>query len=155
MGSTFYAYTLGGQLRTENGPWNDDIVTNSYNYRLRTEMDLKQPTGVWTNKFTYDAARRLTNVTSPAGSFGYVLATDAPSTLTVRLDLPNTSYIANTYDMNARLLSTTLKTATNGILNSHTYGYNPANQRTQQLFNVGSTYNYTYDKIGEGVSSWF
>jgi RHS repeat-associated protein len=34
-------------------------------------------------------------------------------------------------------------------LNSHEYVYNPGNQRTQQVFNVGSTYNYTYDAIGQ------
>jgi len=136
-------------LGTEDGPWSDNIVTNRYDNRLRVGLDLKQPTGVWTNKFTYDATRRLTNVTSKAGSFGYVLASGAPSTLTVRLDLPNTSYITNIYDANARLLSTTLKHSTNSILNSHSYSYNLANQRTQQLFNAGSTYGYTYDKIGQ------
>jgi len=85
-------------------------------------MDLQQPTGVWTNQFTYDAARRLTNVVSPAGSFTYLLADLVPSKLTVRLDLPNTSYITNTYDVNARLLSTTLKNSSDTVLNSHTYG---------------------------------
>ena len=149
VGTTLYGYAVGGQLWTEDGPWSDDTVTNSFNNRLRVGMDLKQPTGVWTNKFTYDGSRRLTNVTSPAGAFGYQLASGAPSTLTVKLLLPNTSYITNTYDVNARLLATRLLTSSSSILNSNSYSYNPANQRTQQLFNAGSTYNYTYDKIGQ------
>jgi len=52
VGISKYAYTSGGQLWTEDGPWSDDIVTNTYNNRLRVGLDLKQPTGVWTNKFT-------------------------------------------------------------------------------------------------------
>jgi YD repeat-containing protein len=47
-------------------------VTNGYVQHLRTALGLAQPTGEWTNGFVYDAAGRLTNVTSPAGSFGYV-----------------------------------------------------------------------------------
>lgn len=66
-----------------------------------------------------------------------------------KLTLPNTSYIENEYDVNARLLSTHLKNSTHSTLNSHQYSYDPANQRTQQLFSAGSTYNYTYDKIGQ------
>ncbi len=149
VGTTKYTYTATGQLRTEDGPFASDTVTNTYFNRMRVGMDLQQPTGVWTNQFTYDAARRLTNVVSPAGSFTYLLADLVPSKLTVRLDLPNASYITNTYDVNARLLSTTLKNSSDTVLNSHTYGYDPANQRTQQLFNAGSTVNYTYDRIGQ------
>lgn len=58
-------------------------------------------------------------------------------------------YITNTYDGNARLLSTTLKNSSHTTLNAHEYGYNVGNQRTQQVFSVGSTYNYTYDAIGQ------
>jgi YD repeat-containing protein len=72
IGTTVYAYTIGGQLRSEGGLFADDTATNGYVQRLRTTLGLAQPTGEWTNGFIYDAAGRLTNVTSPAGSFGYV-----------------------------------------------------------------------------------
>jgi YD repeat-containing protein len=49
VGTTAYAYTAGGQLWTEDGPFADDTVTNIYNNRLRTGLSLKQPTGSWTN----------------------------------------------------------------------------------------------------------
>jgi hypothetical protein len=56
-------------------------------------------------KYPYDAAKRLTNVTSGAGSFGY--AYDAlRSTLPNKLSLPGASFVTNTYDSVARLLST-------------------------------------------------
>jgi RHS repeat-associated protein len=63
--------------------------------------------------------------------------------------LPNGSYITNTYDNVARLTGTWLKNSSHSTLNSHQYTYNPGNQRTQQVFGVGSTYNYTYDAIGQ------
>ncbi|HEX5218590.1 MAG TPA: hypothetical protein VFZ59_03395, partial [Verrucomicrobiae bacterium] len=149
-GTTAYTYASGGQLYTEDGPFADDTVTNTFNNRLRVGMDLKQPTGVWTNAFGYDTAKRLTSVTSPAGAFGYVLADLEPSRLPIRLDLPNSNYITNVYDLNARLWSTMLKKSDHSTLNSHTYAYNAANQRTQQAFGpVGSTYNYSYDSIGQ------
>lgn len=66
-----------------------------------------------------------------------------------KLLLPNTSYITNTYDNVARLTGTWLKNSTNGTLNSHAYTYNAGHQRTQQVFSAGSTYDYTYDGIGQ------
>ena len=149
VGETKYAYTLGSQLWTEDGPWNDDTVTNLYSHRLRVGMDLKQPTGFIANTFAYDAARRLTNVTSPAGAFGYLLSAYQPSTLIHQLALPNTSYITNTYDAVARLMSTHLKNSSHSTLNSHQYAYNLANHRTQQSYHSGSSYDYSYDKIGK------
>ncbi len=147
-GTTKYTYTVGGQLYTEDGPFASDTVTNTWNNRLRVGVDLQQPTGVWTNRFAYDAAKRLTSVTSPAGAFSYTFVGQA-SRLTQKLSLPNSSYITNTYDSVARLLTTKLLTSSSALLNSHSYSYNPAHQRTQQVFNAGSTVNYTYDAIGQ------
>ena len=117
--------------------------------RLRTRQDLQQPTGVWTNGFGYDAARRLTHVTSPAGAFNYLLPGTRPSSLVSRLSLPNGSYITNTYDNVARLTGTHLKNSSHSTLNSHAYTYNTGNQRTQQTFADASTHGYTYDNIGQ------
>jgi hypothetical protein len=64
LGTTKYAYKAGNQLLTEDGPFTSDTVTNTYVNHLRVALSLQQPTGLWTNKFAYDAARRLTNVVS-------------------------------------------------------------------------------------------
>lgn len=147
VGTTKFAYAVGGQLLSEDGPWSSDTVTNGYLNRLRTSLMLQQPTGTWTNGFSYDAAWRLTNVTSQAGSFDYLHAYASP--LPLKVSLPNTSYITNNYDALARLLGTWLKKNDQTTLNSHEYAYTPANQRTQQVFNAGSIYNYAYDPIGQ------
>ena len=75
-GTTAYSYTTAGHLLTEYGPWSSDTVTNGYSNRLRTSLSLAQPTGKWTNGFGYDAMKRLTNVTSPTGTGGYVRIKD-------------------------------------------------------------------------------
>ena len=147
-GTTAYGYAASGQLWTEDGPWANDTVTNTYNNRLRTGLSLAQPTGSWTNAFNYDGAKRLTNFTSQAGAFDYTLVGQA-SRLSQKISLPNSSYITNTYDTVARLTGTWLKTSTNGTLDSATYGYNLANQRTTFTNAAGTFLGYTYDKIGQ------
>jgi RHS repeat-associated protein len=150
VGTTAYAYTTGGQVWTEDGPFANDTVTNTYSSRMRTSLVLQQPTGTWTNGFGWDTAERLTNVTSQAGSFGYTYAIGA-SFLPIKVSLPNTSYITNTYDNVARLTGTWLKNSGGTVLDSATYGYNQGNQRTAYT-NAANTNLFTYDNIGQLTS---
>ncbi len=62
----------------------NDTVTNIYQERLRTGLRLQQPTGLWTNEFGYDAAKRLTSVTSPAGTFTYTLGATTPASALIK-----------------------------------------------------------------------
>src|SRR5437867_3552981 len=149
-GTTKYTYTAGNQLRTEDGPFASDTVTNGYLNRLRVSLSLQQPTGVWTNGFAYDAARRLTNVVSPAGTSTYTLAATAgASPLPKKLLLPNGAYITNTYDNVARLLTNALKNSSGTVLDSYAYLYNLASQRTNLTRADASTVGYRYDNIGQ------
>src|SRR5437867_2663310 len=131
------------------------MVTNVYLNGMRTNLTLQQPTGTWTNKFAWDAAKRLTNVVSPAGSFtneyfaGVAGASGYSSRLIKRLLLPNTSIITNDYDSVARQLGTWLKTSGGILLDSATYGYNAGNQRTTFTNAAGTYYQYTYDNISQ------
>jgi YD repeat-containing protein len=123
-------------------------VTNTYLNRVRTALALQQPAGLWTNGFLYDAAGRLTNVTSQAGAFGYTY--DAVrAMLTKLLTLPNGSYITNTFDSVARTLETDLRKSDTTALDSYAYIYNLAGQRTNVTRADSSTVGYTYDKIGQ------
>ncbi len=149
-GTTTYSYTTAGRMFTEDWPWASDTVTNWYRNGLRTNLSLGQPTGVWTNELGYDAAKRLTSVTSPAGSFTYTLGgAGYASPLVKKLALPNTSYVTNTFDTVARLLGTWLKNSTNGTLDSAAYAYNTGNQRTTFTNAAGTFLGYTYDPIGQ------
>ena len=125
-------------------------MTNLYSDRLRTALGLAQPTGAWTNGFGYDAMKRLTNVTSQAGSFGYVLGgSSSTSTQIKKLLLSNTSYITNTYDTVARLTGTWLKKNDGTTLDSATYGYNAGNQRTTFTSAAGMYVAFTYDPTSQ------
>jgi RHS repeat-associated protein len=149
VGTTKYTYTASGQLFTEDGPFANDTVTNLYSNRLRVKLDLQQPTGLWTNAFAWDEIKRLTNVTSTAGSFAYQYQAGFPSHLIAKLSLPNTAYITNVFDGNARVLATYLKNNGGTLLDSYEYAYNPANQRTNVTRADSSTVGYAYDKIGQ------
>lgn len=96
LGTTVYAYTSTGQLLSEDGPFASDTVTNGYSNRLRTGLGLQQPTGEWTNGFTYDGAGRFSTVKSPAGTFDYYYASGVQN-LVVGISLPNLSFITNSY----------------------------------------------------------
>ncbi len=148
-GATGYGYDAAGQLLSEDGPWANDTVSYTYNNRLRTSLGLLQPNaGPWNQTYAYDGAKRLNGTISPAGAFGYTYDATRQSQLS-KLALPNTAYITNTFDSVARLLSTSLENSGNTVLNSHSYSYNTANQRTQQTRTKGDYVNYTYDTIGQ------
>src|SRR5882672_5684833 len=59
VGTTTFTYSPSGQLLAEDGPFASDMVTNVYWSRMRTNLTLIQPSGVWSNLFAYDSANRL------------------------------------------------------------------------------------------------
>ena|SRR6266545_2494438 len=146
-GTTKYTYYTGGLLNTEDGPWASDTVTYTYNNRMRASLSVQQPTGAWTNGYTWDAAHRLGTETSPAGTFTYTY--QSPGRLVKKLALPNTSYITNTYDNAARLTGTYLDNSANTVLDKAEYLYNFGNQRTRLTRTDGSYYTNSYDNIGQ------
>jgi len=151
VGTTKYTYTAFGAPQSEDGPWADDTVTLTYQAGLRSGSSLQQPSAsAWAQTYGHDSAKRLTSVTSPAGTFTYTLGgAGAASSLIRKLSLPGGSYITNGFDSAARLLFTDLKNSSSTVLNSHHYGYNAGNQRTQQVFTAGNFVNYAYDEIGQ------
>src|SRR5438874_1623560 len=127
------------------------MVTYTYNNRMRASLTLQQPTGNWTNGYTWDAAHRLSTGTSPAGAFTYTYS--GAGKLVKKLVLPNASYITNTYDSVARLTGTYLDNSSNTILDKSEYLYNSGNQRIRQTRTDGSYCTNTYDNIGQLVWS--
>jgi YD repeat-containing protein len=124
-GTTTNAYWAGGRLKIEDGPWASDTVSYGYNgVGLRSSLTNQQPTGNWIQTYGYDAAKRLTNVTSQAGTFSYQYSSgiggaSSASALIQKLSLPNSSYITNTFDSVSRMLTTKLNNSSHSTLNSH------------------------------------
>ncbi len=149
VGNTYYTYTAAGQLQSEDGPWNNDTVTYAYNNRLRSSMTLQQPNASsWIQGYGYDSTLRLTNTVSPAGSFDYGYD-PLRVLLTSRIGIPGGAYITNNFDSMSRLIATVLKNSTNGVLNSHSYGYDLASERTWLTNTAGDYRSFGYDKIGQ------
>jgi RHS repeat-associated protein len=150
VGTTLFGYTSASLLSSEDGPWDNDTISYSYNNRLRSTLSLLQPSAsAWTNTLVYDAAKRMTNITSPAGAFTYSYPASSSQYQASRILLPNGSFITNAYDSSARLLSTVLKNSGFSTLNSHSYQLNAGNQRTRQTFTAGNFTDYTYDPAGQ------
>jgi RHS repeat-associated protein len=149
VGTTRYGYTSAGQLLSEDGPWSDDTLSYVYNNRLLSNVSLQQPNAdPWSQAYAFDGAKRLTNLTSQAGSFAY--GYDASRNLQVaKLLFPNAAYITNTYDAVGRMLGTMLLNSGGSLLDTNGYSYNVAGQRSQQVFTGGNKMDYTYDAIGQ------
>ncbi len=149
VGTSVFTYTDSGQLLTEDGPFASDTMTNLYSNRLRVRLSLGQPSGVWTNAFTYDSANRLYTVGSPAGTFTYTY--DDSSARLSQLSVPGGSYVNNGFDTMSRLTSTFLYTPVGAVLDGYLYAYDRENQRTNDVREDSSTVNYSYDNIGQLV----
>jgi YD repeat-containing protein len=146
VGITAFTYSPSGQLRAEDGPFASDMVTNIYWSRLRTNLTLIQPTGVWSNLFAYSSINRLQSVASPAGTFTYIYA--EPSTRMTYLNLPSGAYVYNQYDTMSRLTNSFLW-GSGVALDGHVYEYDRENQRTSEIRADSTTVAYTYDNIGQ------
>ena len=146
-GTTAYSYA-NGLLVAEDGSWANDTVSYGYQNDLCSALTLLQPNAAaWGESYGYDSARRLTAVTSPAGTFGYTYA--GPGSLVTNLALPGSLAITNQFDSVGRLSGTWLRSATNTVLNTHQYTYNAASQRTRQTRLAGDYVDYTYDGAGQ------
>src|SRR5438046_9283410 len=105
---------------------------------MRSGLVLQQPSGTWTNVFLYDSGHRLRNITSQAGTFVYSYKVGQASRLPIKLSLPNSSYITNTYDTVARLTGTYLDNSASTVLDKSEYVYNQGHQRLRQTRADGS-----------------
>jgi RHS repeat-associated protein len=147
VGSSAYTYA-NGLLASEDGPWTGDTVSYAYANGLRQSLTLQQPNAsAWQESYGFDGGLRLTNVTSPAGVFGYTYA--GPGTWVTNLAFPGGLAITNSYDALGRLTGTWLRAADGTILNRHQYNYNVASQRTRQTRAAGDYVDYSYDGIGQ------
>ena len=148
VGTTKFNYTASGQLLTEESPFANSTTTNIYWSRMRTNLSLQQPSGLWTNAFGYSPLHRLNSVTSPAGTFAYNYA--EPSDRLTSLALPTGAWISNPgYDALSRRTDSQFYDAFSTLVDRHSYLYDLLDQRTNETRVDGSTVNYFYDNIGQ------
>jgi RHS repeat-associated protein len=154
-GTTRYSYTGFGAVASEDGPWESDTVSYTYDSgRRRSGLTVQNPNASpWSQSYGYDAANRLSNLSSPAGTFSYDyhagLAGSSPASLVRRILLPNGSAITNRYDLRGRMLGTWLRNTGGTTLSKHEYVLNDLDQRTNTVRVDGSFVDYTYDDLGQ------
>jgi RHS repeat-associated protein len=159
IGATAFAWTDGGQLAGEDGPWNADAVSYTYNNRLRSALSLVQPNASpWVQSHVYDSFARLTSITSPAGAFLYDYGTQGTFDLVYSLMYPSGAHSDRTHDGVGRLTGIALVDPVSNVLDQHGYSYDLGSQRTQQVFSAFNYANnanyshytdYSYDNIGQ------
>jgi len=156
VGTTAFSYTAAGHLQSENGPWSNDTLTFAYGQGLRTNLTLLQTSGSWWQRYGYDAAWRMTNTVSPAGTFAYGYNFQPASALVTGIRLPNGASITNGYDSLARLTQTALNNFWGAALDSYSYTPDALGLRTNIVRNFGltsSTVTAGFDNIGQ-LTSW-
>ena len=158
VGTTTFGYTVAGQLQSAGGLWANDTITYGYVQQLRQTLTLAQPSGGnWQQTYGYDAAWRLQNLSSPAGSFGYGFSAANPASPLFRtLTLPNYASITNHYDSLARLDYTALVNYWGHVLDGYSYGMDPLGLRTNIVRDLGltrSTVSVGYDPTAQ-IISW-
>jgi RHS repeat-associated protein len=155
LGTTRFTYASFGALLSEDGPWENDTVTYTYdNGRRRNGLSVQAANASrWTQSYTYDNANRLHTISSSAGTFTYGyhagLLGSSPASLVRQIALPNTSAITNNYDSRGRMLGTWLRKNDGTLLNKHEYALNDLDQRTKQTRTTGDYVDYAYDPLGQ------
>jgi RHS repeat-associated protein len=140
LGESHAGGTLGG--------W---AVTNTFDGNLRRATVAGTLSGVaqFTQGYGYDTAGRLQAATSGsfAAEYGYHANSPLVSTVSHRYGGNNRMVTTKQYDFINRLSS-----IANGAYDSHAYGYNAANQRTNVVRADGSYWVYAYDNLGQVIS---
>jgi RHS repeat-associated protein len=157
VGTSRYGYSSGGMLISEDGPWDQDMVQTTVANRLRTQLTLPLPNAAaFLQTYACDTAKRLTNTTSTAGSFGYSYTRTGQGSelglLVNGLRLPSGAFVTNTFDALGRMTGTWLKNSGGTALNSHRYTY--TNMYRISVTNFFTNYvNYGYDSLGQVKSA--
>jgi len=153
VGTTHCTYDAAGQLLSSGGLWSGDTLSLGYTNRLRASLDVGS---TWSQHYSYDSARRLYALSSPAGAFGYGYAVAPASPLVSTINLPNGATITNGYDVVARLTQTSLNNHWGHTLDGYAYQYDLLGERTNLTRNLGvtaSSITVGYDRIGQ-LTSW-
>ena len=153
-GMTAFSYGADGFVASEDGPWNDDVVTYAYTNRLISSVSVAPPqsySAAWQQSYGYDTASRLKTVTSPSGTFTYNHL--RAGNLFTNLALPNSAIISNSFDSVGRMVTTALRNSGGTVLDSYSYIYNPVGQRTNITRATGDWVEYGYDPVGQLTSA--
>jgi RHS repeat-associated protein len=130
-------------------------VTNTYDSLLRRSSVAVDGYSASLTRFAYGDASRLLTVSNGVNSAGYqyVQNSDLVQTLTFKNGGTTRATTTRVYDNLNRTKQVYSLNASATTLNSFTYAYNDANQRTSMTLADNSLWNYAYDPLGQLTSA--
>jgi len=154
-----YVYNDAGELLTEthHGDSLDGVtVSHTYDTLLRpsTLASSLNAQPLTSTSYGYDSASRLSSVSDGSRSAFYAYASNSSliDTITFRNNGNMVMTTKKTYDILNRLTSISSLDAQSSIINSFSYQYNQANQRTRVDLADSSHWDYGYDNLGQVIS---
>jgi len=158
------AYNDVGQVASEanvGGLLNGITVTNVYDsvFRRSSLQVLTNGVSIQSISYTYDNGLRLKTVSDGTNSAEYVYLANANLITNIVFKRTTTTVMTTSrqYDNLDRLTSISTANSTNGLISSHSYQYNGANQRIRATLADGSYWEYGYDGLGQvtnAVKKW-
>lgn len=144
IGTTIYEQGSGcGMLESEDGPFANDTLYFGYT----DARQLASVTSSFQNvAYTYDNLQRLRTVVGPEGTNTY--SYEGAGTVWRELELGNGTTVTRHYDDLLRLTNM-VNRADAGVLSSYAITVDNADQRTQEIREDGTRYDYSYDVIGQ------
>lgn len=156
---SYLAYDNAGNLLSEywsNGPLNGLALTNSYDgLQRRTNLAVYSGSSLLTsNSYSYDSASRLSSVSDGTHSAEYSYLTNSSLATNIVLKNGGVERMKTTrfYDALNRLTSIVSSNNAAGVVSSHAYAYNSANQRTKATREDSAYWVYAYDALGQVTS---
>jgi len=128
-------------------------ITNGYDALLRRTNIVTLLSGTVLTMITnnFDAASRFSIISDRTNSATYGYLANSPLVQQITLKRSGTTRMttAKAYDYLNRLTGITNANASSLTLDSRSYAYNSANQRTAVTNTDNSRWNYTYDALGQ------
>ncbi|MDD2763158.1 MAG: chitobiase/beta-hexosaminidase C-terminal domain-containing protein [Opitutaceae bacterium] len=149
-GTTVWAYDAAGRLASENQGRSHRTLTYDYDsHGNRIGLGVASTVGgvsPWHTNYGYDNAGRLRSVLDDRlpSSQPYLYSYTPNANLVAQVNTPTGMTRTNTYDSLGRLLSTTGKRSDASVINTFTYTYDAAGQRSMEI-TPDYQQSFTYD----------
>jgi RHS repeat-associated protein len=158
IGAYQFTYDANSQLKTVDGPWDNDTLTYHYDaLGRRTSLTPQNGRAV---SYTYDNLNRLTGIQTGSNTYSYSYINANP--LVQSLTRPNASITTYQYDALNRLTEISNKNSSSAIINKYVYGYDPLKDvRSSETVTNGNPITsfqnelitYNYNKVNQLLSS--
>ncbi|MEK7375116.1 MAG: hypothetical protein AABZ85_08865, partial [Thermodesulfobacteriota bacterium] len=154
VGTTSFTYDESGRIASENGPFDNDTIERSYDaFDRLISFSLKSDNAAPRTavSYAYDSIDRLKSATSAGTEHKYSFRGSSYQITQIKRN--SKTVVSNNYDLLKRLTLKQNMSASGSILSSFSLEYNNSDEIIRKVENTGKTTAYSYDSIGQLVSS--